>query len=170
MDFLEFWTQRCPFNLALDLLQEALRGTVPVDAAAKDFEEMKAELNEVISGLQRRLLELSHSYSETKSQLGAAQKQLVEAPAAPSEELQGEVEQLRRLLADAEEKKAEAQEEILLLRREAEAQAQSSLALSDHMQVMSSLGKAIKELESRAEGLEAELHHKTQQVETLQDR
>lgn len=157
-------------HAVLDLLQEALRGTVPVEAAARDFEEMKAELNEVISGLQRRLLELSHSYSEAKSELGAAQQQLVEVPDGPSEELQGEVEQLRRLLADAEKEKAEAQEEILLLRREAEAQAQSSLALSDHMQVMSSLGKALKELEGRAESLEAELHQKTQQVETLQDR
>lgn len=156
-----------------DLLQEALRGTVPVEAAARDFEEMKAELNEVISGLQCRLLELSHSYSEAKSQLGAAQQQqqqLAEALDGPSEELQGEVEQLRRLLADAEKERAEAQEEILLLRREAEAQAQSSLALSDHMQVMSSLGKALKELEGRAHSLEAELHQKTQQVETLQDR
>lgn len=142
-----------------------------MEAAARDFEEMKVELSEVISGLQRRLLELSHSYSEAKSQLGAAQQQLVEeAPDGPSEELQGEVEQLRRLLADAEKEKAEAQEEILLLRSEAEAQAQSSLALSDHMQVMSSLGKALKELEGRAESLEAELHQKTQQVETLQDR
>lgn len=157
------------------LLQEALRGTVPVEAAAKDFEEMKAELNEVISGLQRRLLELSHSYSETKNQLGAAQKQLAEAPTPPSEErqleeLQGEVEQLRRLLADAEKKNVDAQEEILLLRQEAEAQAQSSVALSDHTQVMSSLGNAIKELEGQTESLKEELHQKTRQVETLQDR
>lgn len=162
-------------NMVVYLLQEALRGTVPVEAAAKDFEEMKAELNEVISGLQRRLLELSHSYSETKSQLSAAQKQMVEAPAPPSEgqqvqELQGEVEQLRRLLADAEKKNAGAQEEILLLRQEAEAQAQTSVALSDHTQVMSSLGNAIKELESQTESLKEDLHQKTLQVETLQDR
>lgn len=141
-----------------------------MDAAAKDFEEMKAELNEVISGLQRRLLELSHSYSETKSQLSAAQQQVVEAPSPPSEELQGEVEQLRRLLADAEKKNVDALEEILLLRREAEAQAQSSVALSDHMQVMSSLGNAIKELESQTESLKEDLHQKTLQVDTLQDR
>lgn len=157
------------------LLQEALRGTVPVEAAAKDFEGMKGELNEVISGLQRRLLELSHSYSEAKSQLSTVQQQLGEAPTAPSEgqqveELQGEVEQLRRLLADAEKKNADAQEEVLLLRQEAEAQAQSSVALSDHMQVMSSLGNAIKELESQTETLKEDLHQKTLQVETLQDR
>lgn len=160
---------------AAPLLQEALRGTVPVEAAAKDFEDMKAELNEVISGLQRRLLELSHSYSETKSQLSAAQKQLGEAPPPPSEErrvqeLHGEVEQLRRLLADAEKKNADARAEILLLRQEAETQAQSSVALSDHMQVMSSLGNAIKELESQTENLKEELQQKTLQVEALQDR
>lgn len=146
-----------------------------MEAAAKDFEEMKTELNEVISGLQRRLLELSHSYSETKSQLGAAHKQLAEAPAPPSEgrqvqELEDEVEQLRSRLAEAEKKNVDAEAEILLLRQEAEAQAQSSVALSDHMQVMSSLGNAIKELESQAETLKEDLRQKTLQVETLQDR
>lgn len=147
-----------------------------MDAAAKDFEDMKAELNEVISGLQRRLLELSHSYSETKSQLSVAQKQLVEAPPPPSDEeervqeLQDEVEQLRRRLAEAEKKSADARAEILLLKQEAETQAQSTVALSDHMQVMSSLGNAIKELESQTENLKEELHQKTLQVEALQDR
>lgn len=146
-----------------------------MDAAAKDFQDMKAELNEVISGLQRRLLELSHSYSETKSQLSVAQKQLVEAPPPPSgeervEELQDQVEQLGRLLAEAEKKNVDARAEILLLAQEAETQAQSTVALSDHMQVMSSLGNAIKELESRAENLQEELHQKTLQVEALQDR
>lgn len=147
-----------------------------MDAAAKDFEDMKAELNEVISGLQRRLLELSHSYSETKSQLSVAQKQLVEAPPPPSDEeervqeLQDEVEQLRRRLAEAEKKSADARAEILLLKQEAETQAQSTVALSDHMQVMSSLGNAIKELESQTENLKEELHQKMLQVEALQDR
>lgn len=146
-----------------------------MDAAAKDFEDMKEELNEVISGLQRRLLELSHSYSETKSQLGVAQKQLVEAPPPPSEEervqeLQDEVEELRRLLAGAEKKNSDARVEILLLKQEAETQAQSTVALSDHMQVMSSMGSAIKELENQAENLKEELRQKTLQVEALQDR
>ncbi|XP_056874688.1 ankycorbin isoform X2 [Takifugu flavidus] len=160
----------------IKMLQEALRGTVPVDAAARDFEDMKAELNEVISGLQRRLLELSHSYSETKSELSVAQKQLVEAPPPPSEEeervqeLQDEAEQLRRLLAEAEKKNVDARAEILLLKQEAESQAQSTVALSDHMQVMSSLGNAIKELESQTEKLKEELQQKTLQVEALQDR
>ncbi|XP_040054270.2 ankycorbin isoform X2 [Gasterosteus aculeatus] len=161
------------------MLQEALRGTVPVEAAAKDFEEMKAELNEVIAGLQRRLLELSHSFSETKSQLGAAQKQLAESSAAsgsPSAEhqqvqvLHSKAEELQALLAEAEEKHAAAQEEICLLKQEAEAQAQSSVALSDHAQVMSSLGSAIKELESQSETLKEQLRLKTLQVEALQNR
>ncbi|XP_040915168.1 ankycorbin isoform X1 [Toxotes jaculatrix] len=166
------------------MLQEALRGTVPVEAAAKDFEEMKAELNEVIAGLQRRLLELSHSYSETKSQLSAAQKQLAEAqaessaPSSPSSEqqqqqvqvLNSRVEELQSLLADTEKKYSAAQEEISVLRQEAEAQAQSSVALADHTQVMSSLGNAIKELESQTEALKEQLHQKTLQVEALQNR
>ncbi|XP_022617933.1 ankycorbin isoform X2 [Seriola dumerili] len=166
------------------MLQEALRGTVPVEAAAKDFEEMKAELNEVIAGLQRRLLELSHSYSDTKSQLGAAQKQLAEAqaessaPSSPSPEhqqqqvqvLNSRVAELQTLLADTEKKCSAAQQEISVLRQEAEAQAQSSVALADHTQVMSSLGNAIKELESQSEALKEQLHQKTLQVESLQNR
>nr|XP_046231070.1 ankycorbin isoform X2 [Scatophagus argus]XP_046231072.1 ankycorbin isoform X2 [Scatophagus argus]XP_046231073.1 ankycorbin isoform X2 [Scatophagus argus] len=164
------------------MLQEALRGTVPVEAAAKDFEEMKAELNEVIAGLQRRLLELSHSYSDTKGQLSAAQKQLAEARAessaasSPSSEqqqvqvLNGKVEELQALLGETEKKLLAAHKEISLLRQEAEAQAQSSVALADHTQVMSSLGNAIKELESQSEALKEQLHQKTVQVEALQNR
>ncbi|XP_076613709.1 ankycorbin isoform X2 [Chaetodon auriga] len=168
------------------MLQEALRGTVPVEAAAKDFEEMKAELNEVIAGLQRRLLELSHSYSETKSQLSAAQKQLAEAQAesgaaSPSSSeqqqlqqqvqvLTSKVEEQQTLLAEAQKKHSLAQEEISVLRQEAEAQAQSSVALADHTQVMSSLGNAIKELESQSEALKEQLHQKSMQVEALQNR
>ncbi|KAK2888376.1 ankycorbin isoform X2 [Channa argus] len=164
------------------ILQEALKGTVPVEAAAKDFEEMKAELNEVITGLQRRLLELSHSYSETKSQLSVTQKQLAEAQAeaselSPSSEqqqqqvqvLNNKVEELHMLLVDIEKKYSTAQEEILALKQEAEAQAQSSVALADHTQVMLSLGNAIKELESQTENLKEQLHQKTLQVEALQN-
>lgn len=147
---------------------------------------MKAELNEVIAGLQRRLLELSHSYSETKSQLSAAQKQLAEAQAesgaasSPSSEqqqqqqqiqvLNGKVEELQTFLAEAQEKHLLAQAEISALRQEAEAQAQSSVALADHTQVMSSLGNAIKELESQSEALKEQLHQKAMQVEALQNR
>lgn len=141
---------------------------------------MKTELSEVISGLQCRLLELSHSYGETKSQLSVAQTQLVQAESraasSPSPEQQQDlefkrtVEELRTLLAEMEKKHADAQEEVSLLRREAEAQAQSTVALSDHMQVMSSLGNAIKELESQTETLKEQLHQKTLLVETLQDR
>lgn len=155
---------------------------MPVEAAAKDFEEMKAELNEVIGGLQRRLLELSHSYSETKSQLSVAQKQLAEVLAessepSPSSEhqqqvqaLNSRVEELQMLLADTEKKFLAAQEEISMLKREAEAQAQSTVSLTDHTQVMSSLGNAIKELESQSEALKEQLHQKSLQVEALQNR
>lgn len=151
---------------------------MPVEAAAKDFDEMKAELNEVIAGMQLRLLELSHSYSETKSQLNTAQKQLAESSPAsspsseqqPVQELTSRVEELQTLLADTERKHAEAREEISRLMREAEDQAQSSVALADHTQVMSSLGNAIKELESQTEDLKEQLHQKTLQVEALQSR
>lgn len=161
------------------ILQEALRGTVPVEAAAKDFEEMKGELNEVISGLQRRLLELSHSYSETKGQLSAAQKQLSEsASSSPTSEqledqtemLKSKVEELQVSLTDMEKKFSDAQQEITRLHQEAEKQMDNSVSLTDHTQVVASLGNAIKELESQMEGLKEQLHQKTQQVEAFQDR
>lgn len=148
-----------------------------MEAAAKDFEEMKSELNEVICGLQRRLLELSHSYSETRAQLGATQRQLAETdrpPSPPSEELQLEMqnrlEEMQTLLADTEKKYSAALEEISQLRQEAELQAQSSVALADHAHVMSSLGNAIKQLESQSEELKEQLRLKTLQLDALQSR
>ncbi|XP_064163266.1 ankycorbin isoform X1 [Anguilla rostrata] len=140
------------------MLQEALQGTVPVEAAARDFEEMKVELGRVIDGLQKRLLELSQSYSEAQGELNSARSQL-EACATPDPELQA----LRR---QAEE----AQEEIALLRREAEAQAQATVALADHTQVVASLGAALKEAESREEALKERLAERTLQVEALKER
>lgn len=142
---------------------------------------MKAELNEVIAGQQQRLLELSHSYSETKSQLNAAQKELAEARAekttassVSSEQqvqmLSSKVEELQTSLAETQRKLSDAQVDITRLTQEAEAQAQSSVALTDHTQVVSSLGNAIKELEGDLESLKQQLHQKTTQVEALQKR
>ncbi|XP_061911102.1 ankycorbin-like [Entelurus aequoreus] len=159
----------------ISLLQEALQGTVPVEAAAKDFQDMKTELNQVISGLQSRLVELSHSYSQTRAQLGAAHKQLEDgdrptSPPSQQEDLAGRLEELQTLLADTQDKHAEALEEISQLRMEAEVQVQSSVSLGDHTRVMSSLGNAVKELESQSEALKAQLHQKTLQVDALQNR
>ncbi|XP_072311477.1 ankycorbin isoform X1 [Eucyclogobius newberryi] len=161
------------------MLQEALRGTVPVEAAAKDFEEMKGELNEVIAGLQRRLLELSHSYSETKSQLGAAQKQLSDNSASSSptseqqqgqtEALKGRVEELQECLQEMESKYSAAQQEISQVRQEAEKQMDSSVSLTDHTQVVSSMGNAIKELEKQLDTFKEQLHQKTLQLDALQN-
>lgn len=161
------------------ILQEALRGTVPVEAAAKDFEEMKGELNEVISGLQRRLLELSHSYSETKSQLNVAQKQLADSALSPptSEQLEDQtqalksrVDELQASLIDTEKKYSAAQQEISQLHQEAEKQMDSSVSLTDHTQVVASLGNAIKDLENQVEALKGQVYQKAQQVDALQDR
>ncbi|XP_054614273.1 ankycorbin isoform X2 [Dunckerocampus dactyliophorus] len=165
----------------ISMLQEALRGTVPVEAAAKDFEEMKTELNEIICGLQLRLMELSHSYSETRAQLGAAQKQLADSsrPTSPPAEehhhleeemMKSRLEELQTLLVDMEKKYSEALEEISQLRLEAELQTQSSIALADHTQVMSSLGNAIKELEAQSDTLKEQLRQKTLQLDALQNR
>ncbi|MEQ2164951.1 hypothetical protein GOODEAATRI_012019, partial [Goodea atripinnis] len=160
---------------------EALKDTVPVEAAAKDFEEMKAELNVAIAGQQQRLLELSQSYSETKSQLNAVLKELADTRAektaissVSSEQhvqmLSSKVEELQTLLAETERRFSSTQEENNRLRQEAEVQAQSSVTLTDHTQVVSSLGNAIKELESDLEALKQQLHQKTTQAEALQKR
>ncbi|XP_015796392.3 ankycorbin isoform X1 [Nothobranchius furzeri] len=152
------------------MLQEALKGTVPVESAARDFEEMKTELNEVIAGQQQRLLELSHTYSETKSQLNATQKLLAEASSTSSEkqDLNSRAEELQMLLDEMEKKYAAAQEDVKHLKEEVEAQTQSSVTLTDHTQVVSSLGNAIQELESELEAVRQQLHQKTMQVEALQ--
>eukprot|EP00063_Salmo_salar_P018875 XP_013993710.1 PREDICTED: ankycorbin-like isoform X1 [Salmo salar] len=163
------------------MLQEALRGTVPVEAAAKDFEEMKGELGSVIDGLQRRLLELSKSYSEAKSELSSTRNQLEEIRAvnskpgspvaSPDKEkamLRSRVEELQASLADTQSKYSASLGEIALLKQEAEAQ--ETVALSDHTQMVSSLGSAIKDLEAQADALRQQLSQRTLQVDTLQNR
>ncbi|XP_067107017.1 ankycorbin isoform X2 [Osmerus mordax] len=168
------------------MLQEALRGTVPVEAAARDFEQMKTELNNVISGLQLRLLELSHSYSETKSELSSTRSQLEEVRASQAgaeaervppcdqedlqEALRSRVEELLASLAEAEKKSTAAQQEITILRQEAELQAQSTVSLADHTQVVASLGNAIKELEAQSDSLRQQLSQRALQVDALQNR
>ncbi|KAL0965708.1 hypothetical protein UPYG_G00284700 [Umbra pygmaea] len=156
------------------MLQEALRGTVPVEAAAKDFEEMKGELGGVIDGLQRRLLELSKSYSETKSELSNTRSQLEEALAAmPDKEqvtLRTKMEELQASLADTQSRYTASLEEIGQLKQQAEAQARGSVALADHTQVVSSLGRAIKDLEVQVEALTQQLAQRSLQVDALQNR
>lgn len=171
----------------IKMLQEALCGTVPVEAAAKDFEEMKAELGEIIDGLQRRLLELSKSYSEAKSELSAARNQL-QAKASESkdktdvvcvtkeeheqkiQELVFKMKDIQNVLKDTEAKHQAALKEISQVKQDAENQAQSSVTIADHTQVVASLGNAIKNLESEVELLKEQIEQKTLQVDTLQNR
>uniref|UniRef100_A0A671QPX3 Ankycorbin-like n=1 Tax=Sinocyclocheilus anshuiensis TaxID=1608454 RepID=A0A671QPX3_9TELE len=169
------------------MLQEALRGTVPVEAAAKDFEEMKAELGEIIDGLQRRLLELSKSYSEAKSELSVTRNQLQSKASEPKDkadvacvtkeeheqkiqELAFKMKDMQKVLKDTEAKHQAALKEIAQVKQDAEIQAQSSVAIADHTQVVASLGNAIKNLESEVEVLKEQLDQKTLQVDALQSR
>lgn len=179
----------------IKILQEALRGTVPVEAAAKDFEEMKTEMGEVIEGLQRRLLELSKSYSDAKSELSAARIQLQAKVAKESkeskeskerpdmstyltkeeheqktQELVHKIKDLQNTLKDTEIKYQATLKETSQLKQDAEAQAQSSVALADHTQVVASMGNAIKNLESEVESLHQQLSQKALQVDALQNR
>lgn len=161
------------------ILQGALKGMVPVEAAAKDFETLKAEMGEVIEGLQRRLRELSKSYSETKSELSVVRNQLKtsQSPEPPAEKKAESpthsVKEVNDAILRAEEseaKHAEALKEIAQLKQEMEAQAQATVALADHTQVVSSLGSAIKELEAQAAALKQQLSQKSLQVDALQNR
>ncbi|ROL47523.1 Ankycorbin, partial [Anabarilius grahami] len=171
----------------IKMLQEALRGTVPVEAAAKDFEEMKAELGEIIDGLQRRLLELSKSYSEAKSELSAARNQLQAKASEPKDqadvvcvtkeeheqriqELVFKIKDMQNILKDTEAKHQAVLKEIAQVKQDAENQAQSSIAIADHTQVVASLGNAIKNLELEVEVLTEQLAQKTLQVDVLQNR
>ncbi|XP_063066187.1 ankycorbin isoform X3 [Engraulis encrasicolus] len=159
------------------LLQEALKGTVPVEAAAKDFEAMKSEMNEVIEGLQRRLRELSKSYSETKSELNAARNQLNQSP-VPSlsfseKDFQEQAEELQAATRKAEEsetKHGEALKEVSRLQQELEVLTQTTVSLADHTQVVASMGTAIKELEGQTTALKTQLSQKALQVDALQNR
>uniref|UniRef100_A0A673IQW4 Ankycorbin-like n=1 Tax=Sinocyclocheilus rhinocerous TaxID=307959 RepID=A0A673IQW4_9TELE len=169
------------------MLQEALCGTVPVEAAAKDFEEMKAELGEIIDGLQRRLLELSKSYSEAKSELSTARNQLQAKASMPKDkadevcvtkeeheqkiqELAFKMKDMQKVLKDTEAKHQAALKEIAQVKQDSENQAQSSVAIADHTQVVASLGNAIKNLEMEVEVLQEQLVQKTLQVDALQNR
>lgn len=171
----------------IKMLHEALCGTVPVEAAAKDFEEMKAELGEIIDGLQRRLLELSKSYSEAKSELSAARNQLQAKASEPKDktdvvcvtkeeheqkiqELVFKIKDIQNVLKDTEAKHQAALKEISQVKQDAENQAQSSVTIADHTQVVASLGNAIKNLESEVELLKEQIEQKTLQVDALQNR
>lgn len=147
------------------ILQEALKGTVSVEAAAKDFEEMKAELSRVIDGLQHRLVSLSHSYSEAHGKLEAQQ-----AEGSRLQQLESQLEEARAAGAQVEIRYQEAREQLGLLKREAEVRARSSVPLADHTQAVSSLGSAIKGLEEQVAGLREQLTRETEQVGVLQEQ
>ncbi|KAK3555508.1 hypothetical protein QTP86_021299 [Hemibagrus guttatus] len=171
----------------IKMLQEALRGTVSVEAAAKDFDEMKTEMGGIIEGLQKRLLELSKSYSETKTELAEAQsqlqskaletKQLSQAVCFTKEQHEDKLQELtikmkhvQYSLKDAEVKYQSALKEISQLKQDAEIQAKSSVSIADHTQVVASLGNAIKNLESEVDVLKQQLTKKTTQLDALQNR
>nr|XP_023664246.1 ankycorbin isoform X2 [Paramormyrops kingsleyae] len=149
----------------ISILQEALKGTVSVEAAARDFEEMKAELSQVIDGLQHRLVELSHSYSEAHGKLEAQR-----AEESQLQQLESQLEEVRASGAQVEVRYQKALEQLGLLKREAEVLARSSVPMADHTQVVSSLGSAIKGLEEQVAGLREQLTRKTEQVGVLQEQ
>lgn len=169
------------------MLQEALHGTVSIEAAAKDFDEMKAEMGEVIEGLQKRLLELSKSYSEAKCELTEAQSQL-QAKALETKQLshtvcltKGQHEEklqeltlkmkdVQNLSKETEVKYQSALKEISQLKQDAEIQAKSSVSIEDHTQVVASLGTAIQSLESEMDSLKQQLTQKTSQLDDLLNR
>lgn len=163
----------------IKMLQEALRGTVSVEAAAKDFDEMKAEMGGAIEGLQKRLLELSKSYSEAKNELAEARsnlqakslesKQLSHTVCLTKEQHEEKLQELTLKMKDTEVKYQSALKEISQLQQEAEIQTKSSVSIADHTQVVASLGNAIKSLESEVDVLKQQLTQKTSQLDALQN-
>ncbi|XP_062867197.1 ankycorbin isoform X1 [Trichomycterus rosablanca] len=167
----------------IKMLQEALRGTVSVEAAAKDFEEMKVEMGSVISGLQKRLKELSKSYSDTKNELSGVRSKLqalesdeknknvvCSCKQEHEEKLAVKMKDVQNTLKDVELKHQSALKEIARLKKDAEIQSQSSVSVSDHTQVVASLGNAVKNLEAELDAVKHQLLQKTAQVDELQTK
>ncbi|XP_041090763.1 ankycorbin isoform X2 [Polyodon spathula] len=172
----------------ITLLQEALKGTVPVEAAAIDFEEMKAEMSKTIDELQKHLLELSHSYSDAKSELTIVRNKLstYEKETLSSEQrdegyiaiehherivldFAHNVEEMKEKLLETEAKYHEAIKQVALLQAEAVVQKQNSILVCDHAQVVSALGNAVKDLEIQVVELKEELNQKELEVNMLQE-
>lgn len=172
----------------IKLLQEALKGTVPVEAAATDFEEMKAEMNQTIDGLQKHLLELSHSYSDAKSELTIVKNKLstYEKETVSSEQRDKDyvtiehherivldfahnIEEMKEKLLETEAKYHEAIKQVALLQAESDVQKQNSILVCDHTQVVSALGSAVKDLEIQVVDLKEELNQKELEVNMLQE-
>ncbi|XP_058850458.1 ankycorbin-like isoform X2 [Acipenser ruthenus] len=172
----------------IKLLQEALKGTVPVEAAATDFEEMKAEMNQTIDGLQKHLLELSHSYSDAKSELTIVKNKLstYEKETVSSEQRDKDyvtiehherivldfahnIEEMKEKLLETEAKYHEAIKQVALLQAESDIQKQNSILVCDHAQVVSALGNAVKDLEIQVVDLKEELNQKELEVNMLQE-
>ncbi|KAK6494450.1 ankycorbin isoform X4 [Huso huso] len=172
----------------IKLLQEALKGTVPVEAAATDFEEMKAEMNQTIDGLQKHLLELSHSYRDAKSELTIVKNKLstYEKETVSSEQRNKDyvtiehherivldfahnIEEMKEKLLETEAKYHEAIKQVALLQAESDIQKQNSILVCDHAQVVSALGNAVKDLEIQVVDLKEELNQKELEVNMLQE-
>uniref|UniRef100_A0A8C7YZH5 Retinoic acid induced 14 n=1 Tax=Oryzias sinensis TaxID=183150 RepID=A0A8C7YZH5_9TELE len=192
---LQLESQKENATLQIRELQEALERTEEETQMYKDKGQRAAQIEELYkkeqekvwrlqeeqNEVQERLSAVSQYYNETKSELSATQKELAEvraksstAPSSTSAEqlqvLSSRVEELQALLTESEWKCSVTREELAGLKQEAEAQAQCSVALTDHTQVVSSLEDVIRELQSELETLREELHQKTVQVEDLQKR
>ncbi|XP_041103291.1 ankycorbin-like isoform X2 [Polyodon spathula] len=172
----------------IKLLQEAVKGTVPVEAAATDFEEMKAEMNKTIDELQKHLLELSHSYSDAKNELSIVRNKLstYEKETVSSEQRDEDyvtieyherivldfahnIEEMKEKLLETETRCHEAIKQVALLQAEADVQKQNSILVCDHVQVVSALGNAVKDLEIQVVELKEELSQKELEVNMLQE-
>ncbi|XP_051785722.1 ankycorbin isoform X3 [Erpetoichthys calabaricus] len=171
----------------IKMLQGALKGTVSVEQAASDFEEMKMEMNRKVEELQRQLLELTHLYAGAKSEVNALQDRLAlkEKDVELSEQkkkdfvsrdyhertitdLSKSITELQEKLSDVGTRYHQAMAEIVQLQNETEAQKDRYMLISEHTQAVSVLGSAIHNLEAQVETLKEQFSQKQEEVDILQ--
>ncbi|KAG2466405.1 RAI14 protein, partial [Polypterus senegalus] len=171
----------------IKMLQGALKGTVSVEQAASDFEEMKTEMNRKVEELQRQLLELTHLYAGAKSEVNALQDRLAlkEKDVELSEQkkkdfvsrdyhertvtdLSKSITELQEKLSDIGTRYHQAMAEIVQLQNESEAQKDRYMLISEHTQAVSVLGSAVHNLEAQVETLKEQVSQKQEEVDILQ--
>ncbi|CAK6444115.1 unnamed protein product [Pipistrellus nathusii] len=160
-------------------LRDALQGPTAQEPG-DDPGDMKEAMHRMIDELNKQVSELSQLYKEAQAELEDYRKRksledvsaVESVPRAEHEQL---VQAARLARAQAEEALAEAKAqharalgELAQLRQLADAQKENSVSISEHLQVVTTLRSAAKELEGRLDGLQEQLASREAEVATLE--
>ncbi|XP_045427250.1 ankycorbin isoform X2 [Pipistrellus kuhlii] len=160
-------------------LRDALQGPTAQEPG-EDPGDMKEAMHRMIDELNKQVSELSQLYKEAQAELEDYRKRksledvsaVESVPRAEHEQL---VQAARLARAQAEEALAEAKAqharalgELAQLRQLADAQKENSVSISEHLQVVTTLRSAAKELEGRLGGLQELLASREAEVAKLE--